>query len=67
MPDDKTAEGMPTASQTTSATDDAMPGADCTCLAYPTPGSPSAFDDWTVDQDPYCPQHGTESGDEAQR
>ena len=33
--------------------------------AYPTPGSPSAFDDWTVDLDPYGPQHGTESSDEA--
>ena len=37
---------------------------ECTCLAYPTPGSPGAFDDWTVDQDPYCPRHGQESYDD---
>ena len=27
----------------------------------PYPGSPSAFDDWTIDPDPYCPRHGWES------
>ena len=43
--------------------DNAPPG-DCTCVAHPTTGSPDAFDDWTVDQDPYCPQHGHESDED---
>ena len=60
MPDDETAGRIPTASKTPP-----KPDYECTCLAYTASGSPSAFDVWTVDLDPYGPQHGTESGDEA--
>ena len=61
MPDDETEAEIPTASKTPSATDGAILDAECTCLAYSTPGSPSTFDDWTIDPDPYCPRHGWES------
>ena len=47
------------------AVGNAVPHGECTCLAYLTPGSPSVFDDWTVDADPYCPRHGNESDENA--